>query len=176
MLIDMFGRIESFFVRLEIYIGVPLTPAMTGKMVQITVEILDVLAIATKELRQSRASAFDLRLILLEADIGSEKFFKKLAKWTHLEDGLRQLEKLTNEEIAIASARLLKVTNNIADGVRGFNENVQAVKGEVQLVGGSVQAVDDRLQKVAEGGQSYLQVQRHLLTFITQTERQTQWK
>jgi hypothetical protein len=60
MLVDIFGRIESFFVRLEIYTGVPLTPAMTDKMVQITVEILDILAIATKELEQSRASEFDL--------------------------------------------------------------------------------------------------------------------
>ncbi|KAF8260849.1 hypothetical protein EI94DRAFT_1789749 [Lactarius quietus] len=54
-LIDTFGRIESFFVRLEIYTGVPLTQAMTDKMVQITVEVLDILATATKEMEQSRA-------------------------------------------------------------------------------------------------------------------------
>jgi hypothetical protein len=64
-------------VRLEIYTEVPLTPAMTDKMVQITVEILDILAIATKEMKQSRASEFDLRLTFLEADIGSEKFLKR---------------------------------------------------------------------------------------------------
>ena len=61
MLIDVFGRIEGFFVRLERYTGVSLTPAMTEKMVQITVEILNILAIATKEMKQSRASEFDLR-------------------------------------------------------------------------------------------------------------------
>ena len=53
MLINVFGRIEGFFVRLVIYTEVPLTPAMTNKMVQITVEILDILAIATKEMKQS---------------------------------------------------------------------------------------------------------------------------
>ncbi|KAH8983647.1 hypothetical protein EDB92DRAFT_1562026 [Lactarius akahatsu] len=58
ILVDIFGRIESFFVRLDIYTGVPLTPAMTEKMVQITVEILDILATATKEMEQSRAKKF----------------------------------------------------------------------------------------------------------------------
>lgn len=53
---DIFGRIESFFTRLEIYKDVTLTPAMMEKMVQITVEVQDILAIATKEMKQSRAS------------------------------------------------------------------------------------------------------------------------
>jgi uncharacterized protein (DUF342 family) len=73
---------------------------------------------------------------------------------TDLEDVLKKLEKLTNEEIAMASARLLKVTDNIANGVRSVDGNVQAVKGEVQLVGDNVQAVDDKLRTMAEGGQS----------------------
>ena len=70
ILVDIFGRIESFFVRLEMYTGVSLTLAMTNKMVQITVEILDVLAIATKEMGQSRASESNLRHMLLEVNIG----------------------------------------------------------------------------------------------------------
>ena len=56
LLIDLFGRIEAFFGRLEIYAGIPLTLAMTNKMVEITVEVLDILAIATKEMKQSRTS------------------------------------------------------------------------------------------------------------------------
>jgi hypothetical protein len=58
------------------YTGVPLTPAMTHKMVQITVEILDILATATKEMKQSRASEFNLSLTLLEANISSENFLR----------------------------------------------------------------------------------------------------
>ena len=128
-------------MRLEIYTGVSLTPAMTNKMVQITVEILDILATATKEMKQSRLSEFHLRLSSLEAHIGLEIFLKKVAGRTDLEDGLKKLEKLTNEEIAMASARLVKVTDNInnkvtpvGDGVRGVDEKVQAVKGEVDEV------------------------------------------
>ncbi|KAF8261844.1 hypothetical protein EI94DRAFT_751183 [Lactarius quietus] len=55
ILVDVFGRIEGFFGRLEIYTGVPLTLAMTNKMVEITVAVLDILATATKEIKQSRA-------------------------------------------------------------------------------------------------------------------------
>ncbi|KAF8261843.1 hypothetical protein EI94DRAFT_1705219 [Lactarius quietus] len=91
-LIDLFGRIEGFFRRLEIYTGVPLTPAMTEKMVEITVEVLDILATATKEMKQSRA----------------KKFVKRVAGLTELEDGLKKLDKLTNEESVLASAQLLK--------------------------------------------------------------------
>ena len=104
MLVDIFRRIESFFVWLEMYTGVLLTPAMTDKMVQIMIEILDILVTATKEMKQSQASEFNLCLTLLKADIGSEKFLKKVAGWTDLEDGLKKLETLTNEEIAMASA------------------------------------------------------------------------
>ena len=163
---DVFGRIESFFVRLEMYTGVRLTPAMTEKMVQITVEVLDILAIATQEMKQSRASEFDFRLTLPEANIGSEKFLKKVAGRTDLEDGVKKLEKLTNEEIAMASARIVKVTDKIDnkvmevhDGVRGVDENVhtvkselQIVKGEVQLVNDNIKVVDNKVQKIAEGG------------------------
>jgi hypothetical protein len=115
---------------------------MTDKMVQITVEILDILATATKNMEQSRASEFNLCLPLLDADIGLEKFIKKVAGRTDLEDGLRKLEKLTNEEIAMASARLLRVVDNIDDRVRSVDENVQAVKAEVQLVGDNVHVID----------------------------------
>ena len=161
MLVDIFGRIEGFFVRLEIYTGVPLTPEMTEKMVQITVEILGILAVATNEIGQSRASEFDFRSRLLEIDIVLEKFLKKVAGRTDLEDGLRKLEKLINEEIAIASARLLNVTDKIdnnvtrvGEGVRGVDGKVQAVKDEIQLVNGNVKAVEDKVRAVAEGGQN----------------------
>jgi hypothetical protein len=56
MLIDLFGRIESFFRRLESYTEVRPTAAMTDIIVKVMVEILTVLAIATKDIKQRRAS------------------------------------------------------------------------------------------------------------------------
>ncbi|KAH8983656.1 hypothetical protein EDB92DRAFT_2117406 [Lactarius akahatsu] len=105
ILVDIFGRIESFFVRLEIYTEVPLTPAMTDKM--------------------SRAKSF----------------LKKVAGRTDLEDGMKKLDKLTNEEVAMASVQNLKVTHTVGnrvmavgDGVKGVNEKVQIVDEKVQVV------------------------------------------
>jgi len=56
VLIDIFVRIESFFKRLELYTTVPPTAAMADVIVKIMIEILSILAIATKEIRQRRAS------------------------------------------------------------------------------------------------------------------------
>jgi hypothetical protein len=55
-LIDLFNRIESFFSRLEIYIAVSPTATMTDVLVQIMVEILTLLGIATKEIKRGRMS------------------------------------------------------------------------------------------------------------------------
>ena len=55
-LIKIFNRIEHFFRRLEIYTGVTPTMAMTDIVVEIMVEVLTILAIATKELKRGRLS------------------------------------------------------------------------------------------------------------------------
>ena len=55
-LVIIFRQIESFFKRLEEHAGVPMTEAMMGIMVKIMVEVLDIFAIMTKEIKQGRAS------------------------------------------------------------------------------------------------------------------------
>jgi hypothetical protein len=55
-LIDIFGRIESFFRRLEIYTHVPSTTEMIETIIQIMVEVLTILGIATEEMKQGRIS------------------------------------------------------------------------------------------------------------------------
>ena len=151
MLIDLFGRIEDFFVRLVIYTEVPLTPAMTDKMAKITVEILDILATATKEIKQSRTSEFDLRFKFREADIVAEKFLKRVIGRTDLEDGMKKLDKLTNEEVVMASAQLLKVAHNIDNNVTEVNEGVTRVDENVLVVKSEVQVVKSILQQTANG-------------------------
>ena len=56
VLATVFERIENFFRRLETYIEVPPTAGMTDIIVKIMVEVLSILSIAMKEIRQSRAS------------------------------------------------------------------------------------------------------------------------
>ena len=55
-LVDLFERMENFFKRLESHTAVPPTDAMTDIIVKIMTEVLNIFAIATKEIRQGRAS------------------------------------------------------------------------------------------------------------------------
>ena len=59
-LIDMFERIEMFFRRLEVYTQVPPTAEMMDILVQIMVEVLSILGIATKEIKQGLLSEYSL--------------------------------------------------------------------------------------------------------------------
>jgi hypothetical protein len=55
-LIDLFNRIENFFGRLEIYTGITPTTAMMDIVIKIMVEVLTVLAIATKVVKRGQLS------------------------------------------------------------------------------------------------------------------------
>ena len=55
-LMDIFGRIESFFRRLEVYTDVPQTTEMMDTVVLIMVEVISILGVATKEIKQGRIS------------------------------------------------------------------------------------------------------------------------
>jgi hypothetical protein len=57
----LFERIESLFKRLETYAEVPPTHAMMDLIVKILVEVLGILAIATKEMKQGSASELSHR-------------------------------------------------------------------------------------------------------------------
>ncbi|KAH9169627.1 hypothetical protein EDB89DRAFT_1908396 [Lactarius sanguifluus] len=111
IIIDIFERIENFFRRLEVYIEVPPTPAMADMMVKIMVEMLDILGTATKEMKQSRA----------------RKFLKKVAGISKLEDGLKKLDKMTNEEARMANAEVLKIPHDINKKVEGVDENIKVL-------------------------------------------------
>ena len=55
-LIDMFESLGNFLKRLDIYANLPPTPMMTDIIVKILVELLAVLALATKQIKQGRFS------------------------------------------------------------------------------------------------------------------------
>ncbi|KAH9968556.1 hypothetical protein BJV74DRAFT_889846 [Russula compacta] len=97
-LINLFNRIEYFFLRLVIYTEVPPTTAMTAITVDIMVEVLTIVALATKEMKYGRL----------------KKYFKKLMGNTDLEDSLQRLDNLTQEEARMGLAELKKVTHNIS--------------------------------------------------------------
>ena len=55
-LLDVFERIELFFRRLETYTEVPLTSEMTDIVIRIVVEVISILGIATKDIKQGQMS------------------------------------------------------------------------------------------------------------------------
>ena len=55
-LVDIFECIENIMSRLKIYMEIRPTPTMTETIVKIMVELLAVLALATKQINQGRLS------------------------------------------------------------------------------------------------------------------------
>ncbi len=55
-LVDVFECIETFLSRLKIYTEIKPTPAMTEMIIKIIVELLAVLALATKQINQGLLS------------------------------------------------------------------------------------------------------------------------
>ena len=117
---------------------------------KIMVKVLDILGTTTKEMKQSRASGFILHLRLLETHVLPEKFLKKVAGITKLEDGLTQLDKMTNEEARMAYAEVLRIAHNIDKKVEGVDEKVQCVVIQVKGVDKKVEVVEEKVQMVLE--------------------------
>ena len=57
-LIEIFERIEMFFRRLEVYAELPSTTEMMDIITQIMVEVLSILGIATREIKQGIMSKY----------------------------------------------------------------------------------------------------------------------
>ncbi|KAH9962804.1 NACHT domain-containing protein [Lactifluus volemus] len=111
-LVDLFDRIETFFQRLEIYIKVRVTEAMKNLIAKIMAEILGILAIATKEIRQG----------------WGKRYLKKLTGKTDIEDALTRLEKLSNDEALTATVQVLEA----ADSMDGKMEQVVDVTQQIE--------------------------------------------
>jgi hypothetical protein len=78
----------------------------------------------------------------------SEKYLKKLIGRTDIEDALKRLDRLTQEEARMASAQLLQITNTIDSEVREIASNVLVVDDRVAGVDDRVACVDDRVRDV----------------------------
>ncbi|KAH9012826.1 hypothetical protein EDB83DRAFT_2233572, partial [Lactarius deliciosus] len=133
-LVDIFGRLEYFFKRLEQYIEVRPTAAMTDIIVKIMVEVLSILGIVTKEVGQGRTKAY----------------LKKLVGRKDVEDALQRLDALTQEEARMAAAEVLVITRGIDDKVKDVGEKVKDVGDKVKGVDDKVKEVDEKVEAVDE--------------------------
>jgi hypothetical protein len=95
---------------------------------KILVEVLSILAIATKEIRQGRTSEYFTYITSPPIKRSPEKYMKKLIGRTDIKDALKRLDKLTQEEARMATAQVLKATHSVDDRVREVADNVDQVK------------------------------------------------
>ena len=112
-LMDIFESIENVFRRLETYVVLPPTTEMMDIIVKVMTEVLLVLALVTKEIKQGKLSELiPVDRPFLPAHCCIERFLKKVAGRSDIEDALRRLEKLTQEEHRMTSAQGLKATHD----------------------------------------------------------------
>jgi hypothetical protein len=78
----------------------------------------------------------------------SEKYLKKLIGKTDIEDALKRLDKLTNEEVRMVTAQVLEATHTVDDRVRVVEDKVLDVDNRVVGVDDRVASVDDRVASV----------------------------
>ena len=75
---------------------------------------------------------------------------KKLMGRTDMEDGLKRLDKLTQEEARMATSQVLKVTHTVDERVRGVADRVVDVDDRVAGVDDKVAGVDVRVRTVQD--------------------------
>ena len=137
----------------------------------VMVEVLCVLAIATKEVKENRASESSKSdRSTVSAQYFAEMFLKKLVGRTDMEDALQRLENVTLEESRMTGAEALKAihdvgnkvgdnTDKMRDALQAVHDRVGGVEGMLQGVtemlqggGDKVQGVDDRVNSVKDIG------------------------
>ncbi|KAH8994735.1 hypothetical protein EDB86DRAFT_3243850, partial [Lactarius hatsudake] len=106
-LVDLFERVGSFLKRLKIYSGIPLTAEINEVFGKIIVEILSILALSTKEMERGR----------------TRRFLHRLFGGTDIEDALRRLDKLTQEEARMVMAQVLKFTHDLMSATNEQNRD-----------------------------------------------------
>ncbi|KAH8982686.1 hypothetical protein EDB92DRAFT_1952114 [Lactarius akahatsu] len=106
-LVDLFERVGSFLKRLKIYSGIPLTAEINEVFGKIIVEILSILALSTKEMERGR----------------TRRFLHRLLGGTDIEDALRRLDKLTQEEARMIMAQVLKFTHDLMSATNEQNRS-----------------------------------------------------
>ena len=136
VLVNLFERIQFFLQRLNRYAALSLTPEMTVLLGKIMAQVLSVLALSTKAMKERRISG-SLRSAVpywyFMADHGTEKFMKRLAGRTDLKDALERLDVLTKEENLMTAARNLEVTHRVDVNVTATQELTRSIHDNVEV-------------------------------------------
>jgi hypothetical protein len=103
--------------RLEIYTDIPPTPLMTEMVIKIMLKLLEVLALATKQIKQGRFGKWAITYMFPIAQRAIVKFAKKLLGESEVEAVLRRLDRLTQEEARMTVAQTLGVVHGLINNM-----------------------------------------------------------
>ena len=159
-----------FFRRLEVYTEVPPTMAMKDIILQIMDEVISVLGIATMEIKEGRMSEYFSLSVSSFTEWFSEKYTKKLIGRTDIEDVLRRLDKLTQEEARMAVAENLKASHPFDERVQGIAETAVAVDNRVTRVDDKVTTIIYDVQEIAQPVDDVDQVKRSSSPHLVSTK------
>ena len=95
---------------------------MTDIIIKIMVEVLSVLALATKQIQQGRISKCAMTYTLPKTQRAIEKFAKKLLRESEIEAVLRRLDRLTQDEARMTIAQTLGIVHGLVGNVREVME------------------------------------------------------
>ena len=92
---------------------------MSGIITKIVVEVLSVLSLATKQIKQGRLSEwFCIVYVCLVCDVASEKFAKKLLGESEIEDVLNRLDRLTIDEARMTGTETLQIVHGLLSNMK----------------------------------------------------------
>jgi hypothetical protein len=131
-LINLFERTQYFLQRLSRYVTASLTPEMTELLANILAQVLSVLALSTKEMKDRRISMLIYSKNFSLSDDNTEKFMKRLIGKTEVEDGLQRLDMLTKEENLMAAACTLEVAGEIRRDVDLIKDDTRDIKEDTR--------------------------------------------
>ena len=104
---------------------IPPSPMMADIIVQIMVQVLSVLALATKQVKQGRFSEYAIIYTFPMAQCVIEKFAKKLLGESDVEAVLQKLDRLTQDEARMTVAQTLGVVHGLVGNVKVVMEGTQ---------------------------------------------------
>jgi len=99
---------------------------MSGIITKIVVEVLSVLSLATKQIKQGRLSEwFCIVYVYLVCDVSSEKFAKKLLGESEIEDVLNRLDRLTIDEARMTGTETLQIVHGLLSNMKLIMDGTQ---------------------------------------------------
>ena len=98
---------------------------MTDIIIKIMIELLSVLALATKQIKQGRFSECALTSTLPAAQYVAEKFAKKLLGDSEIEAILQRLDRLTQDEARMTVSQTLGVVHGLVGNMKVVMEGAE---------------------------------------------------